>query len=528
MHPGSGTRRLRAWTWTLMLVPMVVSGCLGSSSPSSTAGGQVVFASSDNIFTFDPATSPGGNAEVPAMMLVYDRLIHFDSKSQLVPELASSWTSAPNSVTLTLKKGPTCSDGTPITPAVVADSLKRMGAAATKSALAPLTIGSAGYSVTTDDTANTVTVTTAQPFGDLLIGLAMPWASIVCPAGIKAPNSLATAPAGSGPYTLSAVGSSSYTFSARSDYNWGPNGMTSKQAGYPKTIVIKTNLSDEATAASEMLRGELDVFMFQGNDRTRFNNNNNFKTAVTVTPGAAYMSIKEEGIFVDPKVRQAIYMSLDPKALNQAIYSGFGVLSPSIVGTQSDCFDAGASQYSPKLDPAAAKTILDQDGWVVGSDGTRSKNGQQLSIRVMGRIENGVGNDYILAQLQALGFKVTQQILDIPSWLNGLYVTLNFDLTNYPNGGAIPTPSQAFNLISGTNTPTGRNIFHVHAVDQAVTDARTTAGATRCQNWAAAQEGLLQGYHALPYSSASNAWTYRKGITLNPILDHFDPFTIAS
>ncbi len=35
----------------------------------------------------------------------------------------------------------------------------------------------------------------------------------------------------------------------------------------------------------------------------------------------------------------------------------------------------------PKFDPAAANALLDQDGWVKGSDGIRTKNGQKLEFK---------------------------------------------------------------------------------------------------------------------------------------------------
>src|SRR5262249_42565187 len=117
--------------------------------------------------------------------------------------------------------------------------------------------------------AGTVTIRLNKPFGELLLGLAMPWASIVCPAGLRHPDSLKTKPSGSGPYVLTSLKrGSQYVFKARPNYNWGPGGWTTKKAGTPQTIIIKI-VANESTAANLLLTGSLNAMSLTGPDYAR-------------------------------------------------------------------------------------------------------------------------------------------------------------------------------------------------------------------------------------------------------------------
>ena len=514
-----------------LALAMVAAAC--STSPGSTpsVGGPLIFGTVDPVNNFDPDVLPGGpgQADGATIMLTYDRLLHFDANGKLWPELAQSWTVTPTSATFTLKQGPTCSDGTPVTPEVVANSIRRMGTVAGSAYQSSL--GNAGYSVTTDDSAHTVTINLNAPFSDLLIGMAMPWASIICPAGITNPAALATKPAGSGPYILSSSGGGEYTFTARPNYNWGPHGMTTKQAGYPQKLTMITNLSDESTAASELLRGQLDWFAFAGADRKRFLNSSSFAEVDVPTPGTAYVALKADGIFADPIVREAIYMALDPNALNQAAMGGFGLPTSSIIGPKTDCFDPATSKYQVKYDPAAAKALLDQDGWVVGSDGVRSKNGQRLVVRTVETTDLGGADQYIVPALQAIGAEVKSRVLEQTAYVNVLFNTLAFDIVLYPNGAPLPTPTDKFVRLVAVFSPVGRNLWHINdpALKAAVALATTSVGTQRCQAWATAQEVLLQHYWLEPVAAVTLAWIHPKTVSVDGLPGQYpDPFTLKS
>ena len=65
-----------------------------------------------------------------------------------------------------------------------------------------------------------------------------------------------------------AVANDHYTFSARDDYTWGPDGATSELPGFPSEVVVRI-VENESTAANLLLSGEVNIAMIAGADRQR-------------------------------------------------------------------------------------------------------------------------------------------------------------------------------------------------------------------------------------------------------------------
>ncbi|WP_373504560.1 peptide ABC transporter substrate-binding protein [Aestuariivirga sp.] len=83
-------------------------------------------------------------------------------------------------------------------------------------------------------------------------------------------------------------------------------------------------------------------------------------------------------VFQDKAVREALYYAMDKKAIIDAIY--YGLPRP----TESYLPDEAAA-HNPDLpkhehDPDKARKILDDAGWVAGSDGIREKGGVRLAF----------------------------------------------------------------------------------------------------------------------------------------------------
>ena len=66
-----------------------------------------------------------------------------------------------------------------------------------------------------------------------------------------------------------------------------------------------------------------------------------------------------------------------------------------------------ANASCPSFDPAAANTLLDQDGWIKGADGVRSKGGVHLDFKYTTTTLAWRKTDQIIVQqdLQAIGIK---------------------------------------------------------------------------------------------------------------------------
>jgi peptide/nickel transport system substrate-binding protein len=95
----------------------------------------------------------------------------------------------------------------------------------------------------------------------------------------------------------------------------------------------------------------------------------------------------------DPVVREALAISFDTKKEIQQLWHGiakpvcdgdigtFGFDS-QLVNSAGYCAYGQDGKSFDNGGVAAAKAMLDADGWVVGSDGVRAKNGQRLSLRI--------------------------------------------------------------------------------------------------------------------------------------------------
>ena len=80
---------------------------------------------------------------------------------------------------------------------------------------------------------------------------------IVCAQGLADRTILATGTDGTGPFVLEeAVPNDHYTFRARDDYTWGPDGATTDAPGFPSEAVLRV-VENESTAANLLLSGEV-------------------------------------------------------------------------------------------------------------------------------------------------------------------------------------------------------------------------------------------------------------------------------
>ncbi len=102
---------------------------------------------------------------------------------------------------------------------------------------------------------------------------------------------------------------------------------------------------------------------------------------VTLEAGASveliYLNL-EKPQFKDPAVRQALYAAMDRKAIIDAIYYGVGTLTETFMPQNSYYYNPNLPVQEFNLERAGQ--ILDEAGWVPGSDGIRAKDGVRLSF----------------------------------------------------------------------------------------------------------------------------------------------------
>lgn len=511
-----GRRRLEAMLTFVLVVPMACTGSNGTSTSDGDVelGGTVTMRIVDDWTTLDPIKTTGTQAEYTLYAMLYDRVVAIDPSGEILPALATSWEQTPDSVTLQLRDDATCADGTDVTPDVVAASLKRLE----DSGFAPRTVGTAGFTVTSDSADGTVTITTNEPFSDLLVGLAMPWASIVCSGGLENPEALESEAFGSGPFTLqSSQRGSTYTLSTRPEYDWGPNGLSTTNSGFPQEIVLRLIKSD-STAANLLLTGDLDAASIFGSDADRVASESGIAESTQDLWGADYLTFNESPGLpgADPLVRAALAHAVDPAAWNQATYLGQGTIAGNYITPAVPCF-VDLADLVQSFDTNEAIGLLRQAGWVQDDDGKLTKNGQPLEIRLVGVDYQKAGPEYLQTVLTDLGATVKLRVLSDSDYVGVvLGEGMDWDVTPFPFNPPMPSPNSASLFLAGEPPSEGGvNLTNAHnnAFEQAREEALATTGPEQCTHWADAATALIENVDLKPLVYYSTRW-FSRGVEL--------------
>ena len=105
-------------------------------------------------------------------------------------------------------------------------------------------------------------------------------------------------------------------------------------------------------------------------------------------------------LFQEKAVRQALAYALDREAMLKAINFGLGTIGAGTEPVLSWAYAPDQITTKYTYDPNKANQLLDQAGWVKGSDGIRAKGGQKLSFTMWGQSGSPVIDGYIASMQQ--------------------------------------------------------------------------------------------------------------------------------
>jgi peptide/nickel transport system substrate-binding protein len=493
----------------VVVLASVFAACAAPSPPAAKIEGGTVTIRTNGAFSavdpILPLVAGAGQIGIAA----YDTLLAFDSEGKLVGSIAKSWTNTPTSVSLMLKTGVTCSDGTAVTPTVVVQSLQRF---LDKSPFAARPFGQKTVTLAADDKANTVTLTLATPYNEAVYGLAANYTSIVCPAGFAPDADFATKSYGTGEYTLAEVTADRAVLKLRKDWSWGPFDVSGSDPGVPDTINIQV-VTNETTSANLLLTGGLDIAAIVGNDNTRLRAEPKLvnRSSVVYNPWIMHMNEAPSRVTADPQVRKAVMQSVDQDGWNKAALAGLGVTSPSFLGTKGICF-SDTSGLLPPVSTSAARATLQAARYSGGASGRLSKDGKPVSIEVLATAQHGGGGEYLVNQLTEAGFAARLRNIDVNAFRTAFNAG-DFDVMvgYYSNAGANPGPN--INFFYGAPPPNGTNLGSIDdpVLTDAIQKALTAPESERCAAWKVVQERFLMQYHILPVAAASTQWYSPKG-----------------
>ena len=320
--------------------------------------------------SLDPAISSDITTGV-ITSLIYDNLVQFGVGSDIIPDLARSWTISPDGKTYTfnLRTDATFWDGVPLTAADVRYSFERVLDPETRSPqtwlLKPI-LGVTDYMQGNADSVrgitivndSTVVLSLATPFAPFLGFLGAPAMAIV-PQHYSA--NLKTDPLGSGPWIFT---------------GWQADQQLSfkKNANYfnkPPLLdgLILHNIPEILTAAIEFEAGNLDVMLVPNSEFKYWTHSQTWRPYIHVLDelGLYYLAMNvERPPFTDQRVRQAVTLAIDRqkiihRILHDSVTLARGAIPPGLMGYDS-------SRVPLSYDPQRARQLLAEAGYADGCE----------------------------------------------------------------------------------------------------------------------------------------------------------------
>ena len=313
----SGVTR-RAVVGGMLAAPMIARGAAAQSGNGLT----VTWGEDDATpRTYDPrVTSSRHEYQVIAQM--FDPLIASDGSNKLFPGLATSWEVAPDgkSVTLKLRSDVGFHDGTPFDAEAVKFTFDTIADPKTASEAAVTQLGP--YAGTEVIDPHTVRVTYSQPFGAALASYAEGTLAPVSPTAVKrlGNQAFSRAPVGAGPFRFVSWEEGRQVVLERFDkYNWAP-GYNANTGPSAVQRVITRFIPDASTRVAALEAGEIDISDATPIlDMKRFGDMRGYGTMIGNAAGIPFgLELNgSRGIFADVRVRRALAMAVDRKALTE-------------------------------------------------------------------------------------------------------------------------------------------------------------------------------------------------------------------
>ncbi len=147
----------------------------------------------------------------------------------------------------------------------------------------------------------------------------------------------------------------------------------------------------------------------------------------------------------DANVRRAVVMAVDRNKITEELL--YGLTKPALT------FWDGMAQANTSIepipfDPEGAKKLLDDAGWVVGSDGIREKDGVKLKLRYVTTTREVRENTQAIVQQQWKDVGIDAELINHPSDVffasygdQGPVATGQYDIAEWSNSPQFPDPN---------------------------------------------------------------------------------------
>lgn len=333
----------------------------------------------------DPHINASAELGIP-LASVYDTLVVQDpATGRILPGLAERWEVSPDgrAYTFHLRDDVRFHDGTTFEAADVVANLDYVVNPDNHSQKAVFLLGPFEGAEAVDP--RTVVLHLSEPFAPLLDSLSQVYLGMASPEALAqwGPAEYPFHQVGTGPYRfVEYVPNDHLTLERNPEYTWAPEIYRNDRPSYDR--IIFRFFEDPAARALALENGDVDVLgEIPRLEAERLDSSDEFTLTPVSIPGqpTQFLFNTLRPPTDDPAVRQALLESLDRQAIVDTVFGQHSRVAqgPLSAGLWSD----PARPIYAELDPDGAARALDEAGWILGSDGGRTRDGVSLDLRIV-------------------------------------------------------------------------------------------------------------------------------------------------
>ncbi|WP_162177876.1 ABC transporter substrate-binding protein [Halotalea alkalilenta] len=385
-----------------MILALLVAAAFPLAAQAAPDGSLTIAVGADAT-TFHPHVNslPVGNA---VDMLVFEQLFRMGEDNSVVAQLADSWGWSEDGMTFSVQfeTGHVFSNGNPLDAQAIAASFNQLLDPNSGSIYAGLYASLGRAEAQGEDT---VVFHLNEKNGHILMLLANSAAGIIdVKANAEMGAGYGRKPIGSGPYIVD-------EFIGGERFSLVPNPLY--KGDVPATLEKITFMSVPEDGARMALieTGEVDIVDRVPADSIEAINDSGL--AKVILPDSMFsisMELINSGALADPRVREALNISIDREGMIQGILGGLATPSVGMVGPGTED-ELRATFASKPFDPTRARELLAEAGYGPG---------KPLPLVVTcpnGRyIKDSQVCQALAAQWQAIGIDAKPQVMDLSNW----------------------------------------------------------------------------------------------------------------
>lgn len=360
---------MRTTTKLAVVLATLIAGA-GCTAPAAERSGGSGHAHDGALRVAGPfevhSVSPAESSGLFTRLEVAETLVSSDLEGELQPGLSPEWSESADGLswTFALPAGATFHDGSPVDAEAAVASLE----AAYAEAASPLSAAPVDDIVADGDA---VRFDLTEPYPSLPAVLTHYSTVVLAPSSWEGDR--VTEVIGTGPYEVSDI-----ELPARVDVE--------RFHDYRGEAPAISEISFQAVARAESralmaVSDQADVvFGLEPAGRQRVEGSEGAQMVSSLQPRSLMMKVNvDDPVLEDVRVRRALSLALDRESMADAV-----LREPELAATQ--LFPPSLTAWNqPDLEPldhdaAAAGELLDEAGWTVGSDGTRTRDGEPLTL----------------------------------------------------------------------------------------------------------------------------------------------------